>query len=181
MVLIFSASAAMATVITFDDQPAGTIITNQYAGVTFSSTSGGGIDFHNGEAGNTNFLIGNPNSFQPITLDFTVPVEKVSLDLISVGWATVTATAFASDLSSVLDTISVTHFPSGPENGLDNVDPITLNGPGIARLRIAITTFDPADGFGIDNVSFGVAEPATMAILGLGLAGLGYIRRRRAA
>lgn len=39
---------------------------------------------------------------------------------------------------------------------------------------------DEADGFGIDNVTIGrVPEPGTLALLGLGLAGVGLSRRRK--
>ena len=53
----------------------------------------------------------------------------------------------------------------------------------ISRVTIA---FDGISGWGLDDLYFGAAgghsvpEPGTLALLGLGLAGLGLVRRRRA-
>jgi hypothetical protein len=149
--------------------PNGTVITTQYAplGVVFSSVAGGPVaGIFAAEASSTpNFLVGNPDSFQPFTMDFTTVTPSVGVKLISVGNGIVTATAFASDLATVLDSVSVTHGP-GAGVGLGNVDSISLSGPGIARVRFDITqtTTNPRDGFGIDDVVFPVPEPSTLAL-----------------
>lgn len=155
--------------------PSGTIITTQYLslGVSFASTAGGpqavvGL----GEASSApNFLIGNPSSFAPIVMDLTTPLNgPLGVTLISVGDAVVTATALANDLTTVLDVVSVTNPGTGV--GLNNKDPITLTGAGIARVRFAITQSFPGDGFGIDDVQLAspVPEPHSWVLMFSGCA-----------
>src|SRR5262249_37496210 len=129
-VFVFAALAALARpavagmiTINFDkfpngtSVPDGTVITTQYLplGASFSSLAGGpraivGL----GEASSLpNFLVGNPDSFQPITLDLTNPVATLGATLISVGDSTVTATAYGADLTTILDSVSVTNPGTG--------------------------------------------------------------------
>ncbi|MBI3760854.1 MAG: LamG domain-containing protein [Chloroflexi bacterium] len=139
----------------------GTVITTQYAslGAVFSSNGGGAIATIGADEASSlpNFLIGNPDSFQPIVADIVDPatglpasVDSVNVTLISVGDAVVTANAFASDYTTILSSVSVTHPGTG--DGFQNKDPISLSAPGIARVTIEITTFVPEDGFGIDDL-----------------------------
>jgi len=174
--------------------PDGTVITTQYAslGVTFSSPApaGGPIAgaFPGGTSSAPNVLVGLDPATQagllPIVLDIAgLLPNSLNVTLVSVGNATVTATAFASDLVTVLDTVSVTHGP-GAGVGLGAIDPITLTGTGIASVRFEITQTGPVlDGFGIDDVVFSpqaVPEPSTSILFGTGLLGvLGYVWRRR--
>jgi len=146
--------------IDFDSYPAGTFIATQYSslGVTFSSPAPGGPQLvDNGEASSPpNYLAGvdpmtEAGTF-PIVMDLAVPRPNgIEVTLVSVGSATVTATALASDLVTVLDTIVVTHG-SGAGVGFGNHDPIALNGVGIARVRFDITQGAVLDGVGIDDV-----------------------------
>lgn len=52
----------------------------------------------------------------------------------------------------------------------------------VAISSLTFYTNDENDGFGIDNVTVGtVPEPGTLALLGLGLAGIGIMKRRKSA
>jgi len=190
--LSLAASFAHGSVVNFDVFPGGgvvpnnTVIGSQYSslGVLFSSTAPGGptAGSFTGEASSApNFLVGiAPGSgagLFPIQMDFTVAgITSVSLNALSVGTGIFTATAYAADLSTVLDTVSFTNGP-GAGNGFGNINAVTLNGAGIARVVTSIAQTQPiVDGFGLDDVSF-VPSPGAAALLGLG--GLMAMRRRR--
>jgi hypothetical protein len=122
---------------------AGTLLSNQIPGVTFSSSACGGATVDSdGEASSPpNFLIGNPGSFSPIVMDLAAPVARVGATLVSVGSATVTATAYGAG-GGVVATTSVTNPGAGTGFGLHN--PVVLTG------AVAY----PGDGFGIDDIAF---------------------------
>jgi hypothetical protein len=139
----------------------GTIITNQYAsfGAIFSSTNGGPIATVGSREASSmpNFLCGNPDSFQPIIVKIVNPTtgtpwtaDSIDATLISVGDATYTAKAYASDLITVLDSVSITNPGTGV--GWYNKNPIKLLGPGIAKITFEITKSYPGDGCGIDDL-----------------------------
>jgi hypothetical protein len=168
--------------------PVGASITDQYSayGVTFSSTNGGGcLIWSQGEASSPpNLLVGNPNSFYPIIVDFAdLFVTSFSAIMLSVGDARVNAIAYASDLTTVLDGVSVRN--PGTNNGVNNKDPITLLGEGIARVTFEIFVPHPGDGFGIDDLAIessagATPEPSTL-VLTLSAVGAGcwWYRRRK--
>jgi PEP-CTERM motif len=90
-------------------------------------------------------------------------------------------TAFARD-GSLLGSVTNTG------TGIEFLGLVTGDGqPQIAGLLFSLVGEEPY-GFGIDNLRFGAAgqvtppvpEPSTWAMLGLGLAGIGLARRRRA-
>ena len=163
------ASAVGAAIINFDVFPNGqavrdrTVITTQYAslGVLFSSSAPAGgptAAYFFGEASsqpNALWGIEANAGLREIVMDFPSPPTasmSVSLNVLSVGCGTVHATAFASDLITVVDAISLTRGFGGG-NGYGNIDPITLSGTGIAQIYIWIEqTGEVVDGFGIDDV-----------------------------
>jgi hypothetical protein len=168
-------ASATTTCIDFDTYPAGPIIQNQYQGVGVIFSSQGVIWETSESQSLPNFLVGYPAYYPPtwpwaiypITFDFVAPgtstpavTDYVSVTLISVGWSTVTATAYDSS-GNVLHAISVTHYGSStiPWNGLNNKDTITFFGVGdISTVDIRITTpyywGEHQDGFGIDDLCF---------------------------
>jgi hypothetical protein len=196
--LLLDTGTANAVIINFDTfpngtpVPNGTLITDQYAPyVRFSSpTAAGGpiAGVFSGEASSSpNVLEGVENGagLLPITLDFEPSFTTNSFDvtLISVGAATVTATAFGRDLTTVLDSVSVTHGDAAGV-GLGNRDPIALTGVGIASVRVEITKAGAVpDGFAIDDIAFSplvVPEPSASLALVIGLLGwsIGACRRK---
>jgi hypothetical protein len=186
-VTVVGSAIAHATTINFDAVPNNTIITTQYAplGAVFSSTSGGPratyiVDVPGEASSLPNFLVGMLDPFQPIIMDFVLPpTGPIGATLISVGDNIVTATAYASDLTTVLDSISVTNPGTGA--GAYQSDPITLNGNGVARVVFAISLLrNLNDGFGIDDVTFTtVPEPCGLALLAAGALGFSAIAWRR--
>jgi hypothetical protein len=132
--------------------PAGTLLSNQIPGVTFSSSACGGATVDSdGEASSApNFLVGNPGSFSPIVMDLAAPLAMVGATLVSVGSATVTATAYDAG-GGVVATTSVTNPGTGTGFGVHN--PIVLTGAGIVRVVFAITASYPGDGFGVDDIT----------------------------
>lgn len=124
-------------------------------------------------------LSGSPIFNGPIAVLFSVPVAAVGLkggffDAI----AATTIEAFDGDGNSLG---SITNSVTGFEfYGLAATGPT-----GISGISFYITGNEPA-GFQIDNVTFGaisvvnIPEPASLALFGLGLAGVAALRRRRA-
>ena len=86
-------------------------------------------------------------------------------------------------------------FTFNTTTGTETVDFGSIFGGGLSNGRAFYLTFTSADditgltifsnngddGFGVDDVTIGVPEPGTLALLGMGLLGAGLARRRRAA
>jgi hypothetical protein len=171
VVMSFIPASVCGVTINFDTYPdgtsvaPGTLISDQYAlwGVTFSSPGGPPIasdgDGYGGIGGqgssDPHWLIGNSGPFSPITIDFEMPPASVTLALVSVGDATATVTAYASDYTTTLDSVSVSNPGTGV--GYMKIDWVTLNGPDISRIHFEISNSYSYDGIGIDDVSFTVS------------------------
>ncbi len=102
-----------------------------------------------------------------LRLSFDTPVAVVGLDVMSLFAATnITVSLFESG-GGLLDLIVVAATQSG-----------TFFGVRFGSNAIAWMTFAGVQAEGIDNLAFRVPEPGTLALLGLGLLGLGFSRRR---
>ena len=168
---LLAASHAQAGTINFEAQTGQTtsnlsIATN---GVTVKFTSPGRYTVGS-TAGLYTLLTGNALinlGFDPaaLVIKFSIPVSAFSLDfgltdLLGLGGSDVLTTSVGQFTATVP---SSTLFPEG-----------VLNYAGAA---VSSVTLNSAYTIAIDNVS--VPEPATMAILGIGVAGLVGTRRRR--
>lgn len=181
------ATQAQAVTITFDDLASGAEVTNQYAGVTFSSQAGSRIlttaqDF---DTSLPNFICsgtGSINCVDDVYLDFDFGVSGLSF--LAVGDNNVGDVGDVRVFSglSLLGTVDLIMDgnPSGAPHLIDL-------GAFTNVTRIEIVDMIDAAGLGYDDFTFTpgdtvVPEPSTwaMLILGFGLAG-GVLRRRQFA
>jgi len=196
VLLTFSAAATSAAVIDFDDLAggslsAGTLVTNQYAGVGVTF-----VDSYTGGAHAENFL-GSlmPGSSAPNVLwtdqgggSLSGQYLEVLFSSAVTGVSALFGTSLGADIT--LEAYSGTTLL----NSLTLVGSVSSGGVlsgtiGVGDAGVTSARFFSNSGggrsfnFSIDNLAFNsgtVPEPGTLALLGLGLAGLGVSRRRKA-
>ena len=176
---------ASATTINFDNLGNGVVVTNQYAGVTFSSITGSQILTTAQNLGSTlpNFIcsgIGAAiNCTDPVFVNFTTAVSGLSFVAVGDNSTGVNGAVKLFGGNALLGTVNII----GDGNALT---PYLVNlGAFNGITRIEITTTDVPGGLGYDDFTFtvgavgAVPEPAswTMMIAGFGMVG-GAMRRR---
>jgi hypothetical protein len=173
-VLLASSAMAGAVTIGFDDLPSGTVVTNQYAGVSFSSS-----------LGNSNAVVGfKANKFictagclADTYLDFTTPVNGLTFLAIEPNFNGPNAEFRIFQNGVFTATVQLIGL-GGDGNKLVDLSAYS----NITRLEIVNILNNPSqeNGIGWDSFSFApVPEPGTYALMLAGLAGVGIAARRR--
>jgi len=184
--LLAPLAPAAADDINFDDLPAGTVVTTQYPGVTFSSSAGHEVLTSPQSAtygtSEPNFICsgvsGGITCSDPVYLDFLAPVSD--LHFLAVGDDTSGIIGNASVFAGATLLGSVNIVGDGDVFGAPMLIDLTAFS-GVTRLEI--TTTDPA-GLGYDDFHFvrgqgPVPEPATWALVLGGFATIGSALRSR--
>ena len=191
-IVLLTVTPVFGVTINFDDLGTGTAVTNQYAGdgIVFATTPGftainntfGGVVFTPSGSnylavtgdGKFNFMIGAA----PGTVDF---FSFSTLGLLNSFGFYDGATIGAYDTNGNLIT-STTVNPVGPFQA-QNSSLISLAGAGIHEVRFTHINNSSGGLFGLDDLTFddvtGIPEPASMALLSIGLLGLGLAKLRR--
>lgn len=184
--------AAQAAFIGFDDLASGTSLTNQYAslGVVFSGFENGteiapevrAQEFISVPASSPNYLTNffnfpstaGDDRLDEIRISFLAPTTDVTMVINTAG-----TNDIRFDIYDFSGAFVESVVRSG--SGTDNVS-ISIAGSNIGR----ISAFQPTDlwWWSLDDLSFtqaSVPVPGTLALMLLGMAGLGLARRHRAA
>jgi len=180
-------SVASATVINFQNLVDGNVITNQYAGVVFSSTAGN-VNFvttqgsYNGTP--PNFLCTGPvgggiNCTAETIMTFSSGVSGLTFQGMGINDVSSNVAQVDVFVNSVFNsTITI----AGNSEGFN---PVLVNLAAFSNVtKIRIYNITDGGGIGWDTFTFNqstsVPEPATFGFIGLGLAGAALLRRRRA-
>lgn len=197
------AASANATLITFDELAANTIVSNQYAGVTFAAGTGG-LTVPNPTGSTQGFATNTGMGVTPLAGGDVgggagSPLSGMVLHRFNADWLVENGdpvfvitfasaiTDFSLDFGGVSTPAScgIYAYSGGTQvasaNGTAGAN-FTLSLTGLTGVtQIAVTPGDFNDWVGVDNVNYTLAattpEPASFAILGLGAVAL--LRRRK--
>ncbi|MCC6427565.1 MAG: PEP-CTERM sorting domain-containing protein [Phycisphaerales bacterium] len=193
MTLSLIAGSAAATLINFDDLGTSVHVTNQYAGLTFSSDPGEGIYTAGGTpVSYPNFICTAPiggeiDCINNVYIDFATPVSGLSIWAIEANEFGTVATFYFYNGATLLGTQNLIGLASTPNtygygnqfidlSAFSNVTRLEIRGPGGSGF---IDNSYGGNGIGWDDLSY-EDVPAPSAIGVLGLAGLAFSSRRRA-
>ncbi|KAA0214536.1 MAG: PEP-CTERM sorting domain-containing protein [Leptolyngbya sp. PLA3] len=168
-----AAAPAFGTVINFDELASGTIVTNQYAEATFSSSTG----FSNTAIAFSGWgnILCTPGCIEDTYVDFTNPVNNLMFWAIEANFAGHTADFNVYENGVFAGTVALVSAGGGGNHQLVDLSSFS----NVTRLEIVNILDDviQENGIGWDAFSFDVVPaPGTLMLAGVGLIG---IRRRR--
>jgi hypothetical protein len=181
-----TAAFAASVVVNFDNLNNGDVITNQYAGVTFSSTSGN-VNYVTTQSQYLstppNFLCTGPvnssiDCAEETIMNFSSPVNNLNFDAMGVNDIGVVALIDVWTNGAFNSTVQVIGNAQ-----LFNPDHVDLSGfSNITEIRIYNIT--DAAGIGWDTFQYNqgqntTPEPGTMVLFGSGIVGLASVIRRK--
>lgn len=186
-----TAGQACATHIDFNSLAAGTVVTNQFAGLTFASEAGQQV-----VAGSGFVCTGTPswNCTQDIYIDFATAAANISIEAIQANQFGTVATFFLYAGATLLGTQDLVGL--GPSSGQYGAGTQTVSlgsFSGVTRLEIRgpggsgdLDNSYGGNGIGWDNLRFdsasnNVPEPGTWSLVLLGALAAGAVRRAKAA
>lgn len=180
----FGTSSAAPIVINFDNLASGTTVTNQYAGVTFSNARTINVV----PVSNPNAIRALNGSYQPQVGNPIVATFATFASMVSITGSDVGGNGIRIDAYDAAVGGNLIDFESfiGSGGGVGTIHTLSVAAAGIGRVEFYQPLSGAGDGvvwddFTFDAASSEISEPAAIAVLGFGLLGLGYARRKRAA
>jgi hypothetical protein len=183
LISIGTPAQALPILINFDGLSTGVAVTNQFAGVTFSNT----ITANGNPVSSPNTIKAISSGFQPKVGSPLIATFSSAATSVSIVGSNVGGSGIRIDAYDAVTGGSIIGFDSFIGTGLGSgvTSLLSVSTSGIFRVEFyqPLTTGEGVewDDFTYEpaSASASASEPATLAIFGLGLAGLGLMRRRK--